>query len=184
MKNETKQEEFIRYYEVIHEPFVRYCKAKSYGVMDYKDLIGETVLRAFEAFDKIKNKEKFPAYIFNIASNIIKNELRKKYKTNVSDDIELKINDYSENKAIQKFEIEVLYKALYKLPEKQKEAIILFEISGYSIKEISVIQNSSESAVKQRLKRGREKLALFLGVPQLKKEEVNNKSKVLLTLFF
>ena len=48
------------------------------------------------------------------------------------------------------------------LPEEQKEAVILFEISGFSIKEICEIQQAGESAVKQRLKRGRQKLTEIL----------------------
>ena len=53
---------------------------------------------------------------------------------------------------------EWLYKALSRLPEQQREAILLFEISGFSIKEIAVLQESSESAIKQRLSRGRQQL--------------------------
>ena len=55
-------------------------------------------------------------------------------------------------------DIHYLHESLAKLSEDQRECIILFELSGFSIKEISELQNASESAVKQRLKRGREKL--------------------------
>ena len=178
----VKQKEFMKMYEEIHTSFIRYCKAKSYGILDYKDLVNETILRAFESFDKIKNKKSFPAYLFNISSNIIKNELRKKNReTNKSFIINQDL--YVENKSIQKFEIELLYKALSKLPEEQKEAIILFEISGYSIKEITKIQDSSISAIKQRLKRGRDKLAIILNIPKIEKEKLNGKSKILISLF-
>jgi DNA-directed RNA polymerase specialized sigma24 family protein len=45
------------------------------------------------------------------------------------------------NNFIEKqFEIELLYQFLTKLPELQKEAIILFEITDFSIKEIMEIQ--------------------------------------------
>ncbi|PIZ05301.1 MAG: RNA polymerase subunit sigma-24, partial [Flavobacteriales bacterium CG_4_10_14_0_8_um_filter_32_5] len=53
--------------------------------------------------------------------------------------------------------------------------IVLFEITGFSIKEIMEIQNSSESAVKQRLKRGREKLVELLTFESdYKTKEVKN----------
>ena len=58
----------------------------------------------------------------------------------------------------QSTEVYFLYQALDRLTENQQEAIILFEISGFSIREIVEIQGASESAIKQRLKRGREKL--------------------------
>jgi RNA polymerase sigma factor (sigma-70 family) len=72
----------------------------------------------------------------------------------------------------------MLHKALALLPEAQKECIILFEISGFSIKEIMEIQRASESAVKQRLKRGREKLIEILTFESdYKTEEVKNGTK-------
>jgi len=72
-------------------------------------------------------------------------------------------------------EIYFLYKALAMLPEEQRECLVLFEITGFSIKEIMVIQNSSESAIKQRLKRGRAKLLELLTFESTHKTtEVNN----------
>jgi len=170
-------------YEKIHIGFVKYCKAKSYGIIDYEDLHSETVTRAFEAYEKLKNKDAFPAFIYGIAKNIIKNELRKQSSINKYDIYKIDRETISENHAEQRFEIEVLYKALARLPENQKEAIILFEITGYSIKEIAEIQNSGESAVKQRLKRGREKLSEILVQPKLESESLTRQSNVLLTLF-
>jgi len=59
-------------------------------------------------------------------------------------------------------DVEILYKALQKLPASQAEAIVLFEISGFSLNEITEIQGGTLSGVKTRLKRGREKLASIL----------------------
>jgi RNA polymerase sigma-70 factor (ECF subfamily) len=48
------------------------------------------------------------------------------------------------------------------LPPEQKEAIILQDIMGFSQKEICEIQSISLDALKQRLYRGRKKLAELL----------------------
>lgn len=49
--------------------------------------------------------------------------------------------------------------ALSKLKEKEKIALLLFEIGGFSLEEIRIIQNEqSPSAIKSRLSRAREKL--------------------------
>ena len=42
------------------------------------------------------------------------------------------------------------------LPDVQREAIVLFEMQGFSIDEIASLQRASVSAVKSRLARGRE----------------------------
>ena len=51
-----------------------------------------------------------------------------------------------------------LYLALSTLPPKERSAITLFYLNGYSIKEIAVITETSQDAVKQQLSRGRDKL--------------------------
>ena len=75
-------------------------------------------------------------------------------------------------------EVYMLHKALAMLPDEQRECIILFEISGFSIKEIMKIQEASESAIKQRLKRSRNKLTEILTFESnYKVEEVQNGTK-------
>ncbi len=64
--------------------------------------------------------------------------------------------------ADQKLEVKELYEALQELPEKQRETVVLFEISGLSLNEIQEIQGDSLSAVKSRLVRAREKLSQIL----------------------
>jgi RNA polymerase sigma-70 factor (ECF subfamily) len=59
-------------------------------------------------------------------------------------------------------DVHLLYEALAKLPDQQREALVLFEISGFSIVEISELQNAGISAVKQRLARGRKALIALL----------------------
>lgn len=51
---------------------------------------------------------------------------------------------------------------IIKLPEKYKMVIHLFYYENYSVSEISQILKISESAVKMRLKRGREMLRMEL----------------------
>ena len=48
---------------------------------------------------------------------------------------------------------------LGKLPPKQKEALVLYEITGLTLKEIREIQGGTLSGVKSRLKRGRNSLS-------------------------
>jgi DNA-directed RNA polymerase specialized sigma24 family protein len=58
--------------------------------------------------------------------------------------------------------VTLLYNALNLLPVKQRETVMLFEISELSIEEIRNIQGGSISGVKSRLTRGRERLTELL----------------------
>ena len=53
-------------------------------------------------------------------------------------------------------DIQLLYKMLDKLPEKQRNAMILFEISGFTMKEIAEIQLSTVGAINTKISRGRQ----------------------------
>ena len=48
--------------------------------------------------------------------------------------------------------------ALEILPAVQREAVVLFDIDGYSLEEVAAMQDVSLSAVKSRLARGRARL--------------------------
>lgn len=147
-------------YKPIHARFERFCKARVYGEMDFKDLMQETVVVAFEKFEGIQNKDAFLHFLFGISIRVLSNSGKKIKEEKWSDSFENRSNGYVEVE--RQLEIEDLYKALGKLPEIQREALILFEISGFSIKEIAVIQEANEDAVKKRLMRGRQELAKLL----------------------
>lgn len=157
-----KQKAFLQLYEPIHNRFERFCRARAFDDMDYCDLINDSLLVAFEKFETLRLEQAFLSFLCGISIRIIGNYHQKKKTTRFgrSDNI-LDIKDENSNPQL-KADIHYLYKALAQLSDEQRESIILFEITGFSIKEIMVIQNASESAVKQRLKRGRQKLTEML----------------------
>ena len=179
----SRQEDFLELYNEHHEAFGRYCRAQAFGVINAEELMSESVLRAFESFDKLREKDAFLGFLIGIARNVVNSKVRrKKFRGSYDETTVLKMQD-TDLKADEKMDIKFLYRCLDQLPDQQQEALILFEISGYSIKEICDIQKAGESAVKQRLKRGREKLAELLNMEELRSESINSKSMVLAVFF-
>jgi RNA polymerase sigma-70 factor (ECF subfamily) len=156
----NKKKKFMVLYQPVHERFERFCKARAYGQMDFKDLMQETVVIAFEKLDEIKNTDAFLYFLFGTSTRILSNANRKIKEEEWEDSFENRAS--LEPNAQKKLEVEDLYKALGRLPDLQREGLILFEISGFSIKEIAAIQDSSEDAVKKRLSRGRQELTKLL----------------------
>lgn len=155
----------MKLYEPVHERFVRFCKARAYGNYDADDLVNETVLSAYENFGKLRSEEAFLHFLFGISTNLLRNNYRrKKFRGEYDEEREENLSSTAPN-GEQSMDVALLYEALSELPDKQKEAIILFEISGFAIKEIMDIQDSGESAVKARLVRGRKRLAELLTEP-------------------
>lgn len=160
--SKSKQDIFLEAYEPIHEKFEKFCKARVYGNMEASDLINETLLVAFDKFETLKSKEAFLSFLCTISSRILSNAYHKKKERLLKkEDGADYLNDSNADSGMDA-EIHFLYEALAKLSEEQREAIILFEISGFSNKEIAKIQNASLSAVKQRIKRGRDKLIALM----------------------
>lgn len=157
-----KQKAFLELYEPIHDRFERFCRARVYGDMDFRDLMNETLLKAYQKFDDLRAKEAFLSFLFSISVRILANNKRKK-KEDVDqfDKHSVLLPDVNADTATST-DVYFLHEALAKLSEEQRECIILFEISGFSIKEIAKIQESTESSVKQRLRRGRIRLKEIL----------------------
>ncbi len=173
MNNKEKQAYFLTLYEPNHDKFERFCRARVYGGMEYQDLINDTLLVAFEKLDSLKSETAFLSFLFGISVRILSNKNKKKKEDSLIEMTESNVEDFNANTALSA-EVHFLHQALARLPESQQETLILFEISGFSIKEIVEIQGASESAIKQRLKRGREKLFDILNYKSIEKKEGSN----------
>jgi RNA polymerase sigma-70 factor (ECF subfamily) len=174
MRGAEQQDYFLKLYEPIHDRFEHFCRARVYGNMDYEDLMNETLLIAFQKINTLKSEPAFLSFLIGISIRILANHHKKKKEDLIEEFEYLNIEDVNENSS-KDAEVYLLYKALSLLPDNQKECIILFEISGFSIKEIMEIQQSLEPAIKQRLKRARAKLLELLSFEsKYKTTEVKN----------
>lgn len=176
-------QEFLTLYEPLHDRFTRYCSSNAYGLMETEDLVQETILCTLQQFERIHDKNKLLWYMIGVANNIVKNQLRRqKFKGTFDEHAANKLKARTGDPEVA-LDIHYLYKALHQLPAKDKEAVILFEISGFSIREISAAQKSSEGAVKTRLSRARQKLKEILSDQPLK-SKVPVKEFTLFSIFF
>ena len=131
---------------------------------DAKDILSETILLTYSNIEKLRKVASFKSFIFTIAARertrFYKNSARTKlFDNNVMPDLSGGINNPE-----MTTELNLLYETLNKLPEKQKEALILFEVHGLSREEIAKIQGTNLLNVKMRLYRARkflEKLSVI-----------------------
>jgi len=161
-REKEKQEEFMALYRPCHEAFCRYCHGLTGNRDDAGDLVGDTVLVALENFAKLRKKESFKAWLFGIARRLMLHVYRKeKFRGKYKEEDAILLPDTEPPPDIHP-DIKVLYTAFGQLPLKQREALTLFELSGFSLEEIRDVQGGSLSGVKTRLRRAREKLREIL----------------------
>lgn len=168
--------EFLKYYQPVHSSFVRYCSSHAYGIMEAGDLVQESVLSTMKAFNSVRDKAKLLSFMITVANNIIRNTLRrKKFNMQLSEkhmvNLESRVTDPD-----MRLDIHYLYQALNKLPVQDKEAVILFEISGFSMIEIAEIQHASEGATRVRIHRARNRLRELLTSEGVVYESKNGKT--------
>lgn len=150
----NKQSEFLKLYEPIHDRFEKYCRACAYGGYPYEDLMNDCLLKAYDKFDSLKDPNAFLSFLIGISRRLLANASRKMKPEPMAESL----NPSEIGKAESSMKVQFLHWCLSQLPEQQKEALVLFEIVGFSVKEIAASLEVSESNVKKRLSRGRQKL--------------------------
>jgi len=137
-----------------------------------EDIVQDTFLKLYTSADMYKEIAKFSTWIFTIAANLAKTELRKLKRRKIFsitdmgfDDKDYEIPSESnvpENSINSKYQMKYILKAIYKLDEPFKTALILRDIQELSYEEVSNIVDISIGTVKSRINRGRLKLQKIL----------------------
>jgi len=132
------------------------------------DVVQETMIKVYRYKDSYSSVAKFSTWIYTIAGNLARTEYRRQRRQNI-----FSINDYGEEH--QTYDLpdesyrpdvitdigikdEIIQKALMKVKETYREAVILRDIQGLSYEEISEILGVNEGTVKSRINRGRAQL--------------------------
>ncbi len=126
---------------------------------DADDLAQDALVKAYLSLSGYQNKGKFRSWLFKIAYNTFLNH---KAGCRTMESIDEARTLFGGTEADASFVHQDLYLALRTLPPKERSAITLYYLNGYSIKEIAKITDTSDNAVKQQLSRGRDKLKQIL----------------------
>ena len=126
---------------------------------DSEDIVQETFIAYIKNDPELNDEEHKKAWLLKVAQNKCKNLLKShKIRAYVPfDDVEEVITG-EEKELYEEDSSELL--AISNLSYKYKSVITLYYIENYSIEETAKILDISVSAVKMRLKRGREKLKI------------------------
>ena len=130
------------------------------------ELAQETFMRVYFKANKYRPVAPLSSWIYTIASNLAKTELKKERKmTTVSiDDSESHVGEQiaAKDENQETYLIENLKKALNSLHPRYRLPIILKDIEGFSQEEIAQILRRPVGTIKARISRGREHLKNIL----------------------
>ncbi len=133
-----------------------------------EDIVQETFLRVYRNRQAYKRIAKFSTWIYTIAGNLARTELRKRKRRRIFSitDLGYEDKDYEisdevfnpESHVDSRMQEEIIQREINKLPPKFREVIILRDVQELSYEEISKILNVPIGTVKSRVNRGRLKL--------------------------
>ncbi|MFN2419779.1 MAG: sigma-70 family RNA polymerase sigma factor [Gemmatimonadota bacterium] len=141
-----------------------------------QDLAQEVFIRVYRHLKRFDPEKKFSTWIYTIASNLAKNELRNRsrnplvlFQTLTSsweddhrplqfEDSSMRPDDLYRKRRLQ----ELVEQAAAELPEHHREVFVLREIEGKSYEEIAEITGTQLGTVKSRLNRARNRFAQII----------------------
>jgi len=136
------------------------------------DVVQETMIKFYLNKDSYRSFAKFSTWIYTIAANLAKNELKRRkrrviFSIDNSDDekspqIEDKMFLAPDRAADSEIRNEIIQKALLKVKPVYREVVILRDIQDLSYEEISEITGLAIGTVKSRINRGRIQLQKLL----------------------
>ncbi len=134
-----------------------YLYLKDYHLAE--DAVQETFIKAMKNYDSFKGQSNERTWLIRIAINTCKNMMRMRWFIGTSgEEQEESIGDFT-GEIVEKATVS---KAIMRLPEKDREVIILYYYQELKVREIAGLIGKSENVVLQRLRRARGKLKLIL----------------------
>ncbi len=137
-----------------------------------EDIVQDTFLKVYKNKNSYENIARFSTWIYTIAGNLAKTELRKRKRRRIFsiskmgiDDKEFELSSTArtpEENTESIFNEKIIHNAIQKLPDKFRTVIILRDIQELSYDEISKIIGVPLGTIKSRVNRARLKLRELL----------------------
>ena len=138
-----------------------------------EDLVQEVFIRVYRHLHRFDRSKKFSTWVYTIASNLAKNELRNRsrnplvlfqaVKKNWQDEdrpLEFEDSSTRPDDMFRKRHLrQVVEDSVAKLPEHHRDVFVLRELEGKSYEEIAEITGCNLGTVKSRLNRARNSFA-------------------------
>lgn len=153
------QDAFDRLLTDLRPRLHRYCARIVGSVIDGEDVVQEALVKAIEAISGMIEVSNIEGWLFRIVHNTALDFLRRRRRQpSLSADEELTMIADPIDVVHQRQAAAAGLRTFMRLPIAQRSSVILMDVLGYSLDEVSSITGSSIPAVKAALHRGRQRL--------------------------
>ena len=124
------------------------------------DLAQETFIKAYLNITKFRGLSSFSTWLMRIAYNVFYDDVRARKQT---EDVDTSMSALRQTSSNGDSNLKMdIYAALALLKPDERTCITLQLIDGYPIDQISKITGIADNTVKSHLRRGKEKMAVYL----------------------
>jgi RNA polymerase sigma factor (sigma-70 family) len=138
-------------YERHHQALYRYCRSILHDDEDARDALQSTMAKALAALRSEERDFELRPWLFRIAHNEAISRLRQRREAVDLDAVQTLGSDSLAQAVEDRERLALLRADLRDLPERQRSALVLRELSGLSHEEIAVVLATSARAVKQTI---------------------------------
>jgi RNA polymerase sigma-70 factor, ECF subfamily len=145
-------EALARLFDLFFEKLRRYMYYKTGDIDRAEDLAAETLTRGIENIGNFKDRGgTIGAWLFGIARNMLAREREAAGRPDVmelEESVPIEAEEQPEKLVLVKLTNEELYQALSRLPEEQREVVLLRFMEGYDVKTVAAIVEKNPGAVR------------------------------------
>ncbi|MGN6570305.1 MAG: sigma-70 family RNA polymerase sigma factor [Pseudolabrys sp.] len=156
------RQDFARLVAATRPKLHRYCARMTGSVIDGEDVLQDALIKALEASPPAEPLANPEGWLFRIAHNAALDFLRRRARqaqTHSDEDPDVMVDPFS---PLQDREIAATsLRTFMRLPVAQRSSVILMDVLGYSLDEISAVMDATIPAVKAALHRGRARLRVL-----------------------
>lgn len=156
--NKRAFDQLVRKYQ---SPVRRFFLNQTLGDVQLSDdLAQETFIKAYLNITKFRGLSSFSTWLMRIAYNVFYDDVRSRKQT---EDIDTSISALRQTSSSGDSNLKMdIYAALALLKPDERTCITLQLIDGYPIEQISKITGIPDNTVKSHLRRGKEKMTIYL----------------------
>lgn len=156
-------DEFIKLYSEVYKDLYKIAYYYMGNRTEAEDAVGDAVLRAYENFGSLREREAFRGWMIKILINICKKRMKSWYRRDevptekAEEEGSLQtVPDYITGPAVRA--------AMETLNEEERLIVVLYVLGGYKGEEISQILQKNHSTIRSKYRRAMKKLKKQLEV--------------------
>jgi RNA polymerase sigma-70 factor (ECF subfamily) len=147
---------FLAVLQEHHDDLARFARSLTRSTEDAKDLVADTILKAYESWSSVREPGAVRTYLFRIAHRTyIRQNMKRKLFGPWKPDLDQASTDPLPDRLT---DARLVREELQKLPIAQRECLVLVDVLGWSLEDVIAVHGGTVGGLKAKLFRARQEL--------------------------